>query len=51
MSAAEQYFPLKLFILLYKLAVTFESVEKDIIATIRIKAIVQLKCAVRPVVQ
>ena len=38
MKATEQYFPVVLFIMLYKVVLTFESVMKSSSATIQIKA-------------
>ena len=41
MKATEQYFPVVLFIMLYKVVLTFESVGKTLTVTIQIKAIEQ----------
>ena len=41
MKTTEQYFPVVLFILLYKVVLTFESVVKSSSVTIQMKAIVQ----------
>ena len=40
-KATEQYFPVVLFIMLYKVVLTFESVNKILSVTIQIKATVQ----------
>ena len=42
MKAAEQYFPVVLFIMLYKVVLTFESVIKSKSVTIQMKATEQL---------
>ena len=39
MKATEQYFPVVLFIMLYKVVLTFESVDESKIATVQMKAI------------
>ena len=41
MKAIEQYFPVVLFIMLYKVALTFESVDESLSVTIQMKAIEQ----------
>ena len=38
MKATEQYFPVVLFIMLYKVALTFESVDEILSVTIQMKA-------------
>ena len=38
MKATEQYFPVVLFIMLYKLVLTFESVDESLRASIQMKA-------------
>ena len=42
MKATEQYLPVVLFIMLYKVVLTFESVDKTLGVTIQVKAIQQL---------
>ena len=46
MKATEQYFTLLLFIMLYKVGLTFESVDEILKLTIQIKAIKQYFLAV-----
>ena len=41
MKATEQYFPVVLFIMLYKVVLTFESVNEILSVTIQMKAIEQ----------
>ena len=41
MKATEQYFPVVLFIMLYKVVLTFESVGKSLSVTIQMKAFKQ----------
>jgi len=41
MKATEQYFPVVLFIMLYKVVLTFESVDDILSVTIQMKAIEQ----------
>ena len=41
MKATEQYFPVVLFIMLYKVVLTFESVDEILSMTIQMKAIEQ----------